>query len=81
MLSKLYELITGNDAMERVACREDPELLLQYLSAHPLLVPIRPKEFLDAATATDGELLDSIELSARATAEDAVDLWTADIAG
>ena len=81
MLSKLVALITGKDELERVAYREDPELLLQYLSTHPLLVPIRPKEFLDAASATEAELLDSIESSARATAEDAVDLWTEEIDG
>ena len=81
MLSKLVELLSGKDALERMACLEDPDRLLDYLLTHEFLVPIRPQQFLDADTATDEELMESIEASAEATAGDAVDLWTEEIDG
>ena len=60
MIAKLLEKMTGKDDLERVACKEDLGQLNAYLKARRVLIPRRPKRFLDAATFTKEELLEQI---------------------
>src|SRR4051794_20131099 len=61
MLAKLLELITGRDDLERVAYREDLGQLNAYLKARRLLIPRRPRRFLDAASFTPEQLLELLQ--------------------
>lgn len=60
MFNKLLELITGKDDLERVAYKEDLGQLVAYLKTRTLLIPKRPRRFLDAANFTEQELMDLI---------------------
>jgi len=61
MVAKLLELITGKDDLERVAWKEDLALLNARLRTRRLLVPRRPRRFLDPASFTEEQLLELIK--------------------
>jgi hypothetical protein len=60
MLTKLFEMITGKDDLERVAYREDLGQLRAYLKTRRLWIPRRPRRFLDAASFTPEDLLELV---------------------
>jgi hypothetical protein len=75
MIAKILEMITGKDDVERVACKEDLILLNEYLKTRKLLIPKRPKRFLDAATFTPEHLLELTEEEAKDLAGDHFEPW------
>lgn len=60
-LSKIIEMITGKDDLERVASKEDLGLLDSYLKRRPVFLPKRPRRYLDASNFTPEELLELIQ--------------------
>lgn len=81
MIAKLVELITGKDDLERVAARDDMDLLEAYLKTRPILIPRLPGRFLDAVTFTQEELLELIREEAEALAGDPFEPWILDVDG
>ena len=60
MIAKLLETLTGKDDLERVAYKENLGQLNDYLKTRKLLVPQRPRQFLDAGTLTPAQLQEAI---------------------
>lgn len=81
MISKLVDVLTGKDDVERVAYKDDPQLLVNYLKTRRLFFPKRPLRFLDAATFTQDELLHLIEQESKALSAESVELWILEIDG
>lgn len=81
MFSKLIETVTGKDDVERVAYKDNPQLLADYLKTRRLFFPKRPRSFLDAATFTESELLQLIEQESKELAGESVELWILDMDG
>jgi hypothetical protein len=81
MLAKLRELITGKDDLERVAYREDLGQLNAYLRTRRLLIPKRPRRFLDAASFTREELLELLREEAEELAGEPFEPWVLEIDG
>src|SRR3954453_23007333 len=81
MIAKVLELITGQDDLERIASREDLGQLNDYLKTRSLLIPRRPKRFLDATSFTQEELLELIRDEAEELAGDVFDPWVLEIDG
>ncbi|MBN2293897.1 MAG: hypothetical protein JXM70_15825 [Pirellulales bacterium] len=81
MISKLIEIITGKDDLERVAAKENMELLDQYLKTRKILIPRKPKRFLDADSFTQDELLELIEQETTDLANNAFEPWILDVDG
>ncbi len=75
MIGKLIEKVTGKDDLERVAYKEDLDLLNEYLKSRCLLFPIRPTRFLDAADFTQEQLMELVEQGTKDLAGDQFDLW------
>src|SRR5438132_4409083 len=81
MIAKILELATGKDDLERVAYKEDLGLLNEYLKTRRLLIPRRPKRFLDAATFSQEELTQLIEEEAKDFAGDQFEPWILEVGG
>ncbi len=81
MLTKLLQLITRKDDLERIAYREDIRQLNAYLRTRRVWIPRRPKSFLDAASVTQEQLLELIEEEAEALAGDTFEPWILDVDG
>jgi hypothetical protein len=81
MIAKILEMITGKDDLERVACKEDLVLLNDYLKTRKLLIPKRPKRFLDAASFTRGQLLELTEEEVKDLAGDHFEPWILEVDG
>ena len=60
MIAKLLEKLTGKDDLERIAYKEDLALLNAYLKKRPILIPQKPRRFLDAANFTQAQLMEQI---------------------
>ncbi len=61
MFSKFIEKLTGKDDVERVMAKKDMKLLMEHLKNRKLMVPRRPRKYLDAANLAQDELLKLIE--------------------
>ena len=81
MIAKLLEIATGKDDLERVAYKEDLRLLNDYLKTRRLLIPKKPRRFLDAATFTQDELMEMIEQESKELGGDQIELWILEIDG
>lgn len=68
-------MITGKDDVERVAYKEDLAQLNEYLNIRPLLIPRKPKRFLDASSFTKEQLLELIQGDAEDLASDQFEPW------
>jgi hypothetical protein len=62
MIGKLIEWVTGKDDLERIAYRNDVAQLNQFLKSRPVMVPQRPRRFLDAASMSAEQLLEQTRL-------------------
>ncbi|HEU0040541.1 MAG TPA: hypothetical protein VFR76_14845 [Verrucomicrobiae bacterium] len=80
-MSKLLEMITGRDDLERVAYKEDFGQLNAYLKKRRLLIPKRPKRFLDASSFTQEQLLELIRKESEEMARDQFDPWILEMDG
>jgi hypothetical protein len=81
MIAKILETLTGKDDLERVAYKEDLELLNEYLKTRRLLIPKKPMRFLDSATFTQEELMELIEQESKELGGDRFELWVLDVDG
>ena len=81
MLSKVLEFITRKDDLERVAYREDSLLLAKYLKTRTLLIPQRPRRFLDAANFTMEELKTMTEAECTRLGGSSFEPWIFDMKG
>jgi hypothetical protein len=81
MFGKLIETLTGKDDLERVACKEDLAALNAYLKTRRLLIPRRPKCFLDASSFTEEQLLEVLRKESVDLAGDQFDPWVLEVAG
>jgi hypothetical protein len=81
MIAKLIEKLTGKDDLERVAYKEDLGLLNEYLKTRRLLIPKKPKRFLDAETFTKEQLMELIKQESDELAGDQIQLWILEIDG
>jgi hypothetical protein len=81
MIAKLLEMFTGKDDLERIAYKEDLGQLNAYLKSRTLLIPKRPKHFLEAASFTQEALLKMIQLGITELAGDAFEPWILEVDG
>ena len=81
MFDKLLEKLTGKDDVERIAWKEDINALNAYLRTRRLLVPQRPKRFLDASDFTEEQLLEHIRQGAEELAHAPFEPWVLEVAG
>ncbi|MGP0066966.1 MAG: hypothetical protein ACLQGP_25660 [Isosphaeraceae bacterium] len=81
MIAKILELITGKDDLERVAYREDLGQLNAYLKTRRVLIPKRPRRFLDADTFTQEELLELMREEAEELSADSFEPWILEVDG
>src|SRR2546425_9982924 len=81
MIAKLLEKITGKDDLERVAYKDDLLLLNDYLKTRRLLIPKKPRRFLDAATFTQEELMKMTEQESKELGGDQIELWILEVDG
>lgn len=80
MINKFLELITGKDDVERMGCKS-VDLLNEYLKTRRLLIPKRPRRFMDPNDLTEETLLDLIEKDAEELNKDAFYPWILEIDG
>ena len=81
MIAKMLEKLTGKDDVERVAHKEDLQLLDDYLKTRRLFFPKKPMRFLDAATFTQEQLMELIEQESKELGGDQVELWILEVDG
>ncbi len=81
MFGKLLELLGGKDDLERVAYQEDLAALNAYLKTRRLLVPRRPRRFLDASSFTQEQFLEMIRNESEDLAGDQFEPWILEING
>lgn len=81
MLAKLLEAISGKDDLERVAYKENPALLNACLKTRRVLVPMRPRRFLDAGSYTSEQLLEMVQKATEELAGDQFEMWVLDLDG
>jgi hypothetical protein len=79
MFGKLLERLVGKDDLERVACKEDLSALNAYLKTRRLLIPRRPKRFLDASSLTQEQLVELIQKESEDLATDQFEPWVIEI--
>ena len=75
MFKKVIEIITGKDDLERVAHKEDIGALNALLETRPVVVPRRPKHFLDLETFTQEKFQEIILKEAQALADAEFEPW------
>jgi hypothetical protein len=75
MFGKLLDKFSGKDDLERVAYKEDLATLNTYLKTRRILIPRRPKRFLDASNFTQEQLLELIQKEGEDLAGDAFEPW------
>jgi hypothetical protein len=81
VLSKLLETVTGRDDLERIARKNDPRALYEYLRTRPVWIPQRPKRFIDPGSLSEENLLDLIRKDTEDLAKETVFLWVLEMDG
>jgi len=79
MIGRLLETLTGKDDVERVAYKDDPLLLLNYLKTRKLFFPKRPLRTLDAATFTQDQLIQLIQEESKSLSGTEINLWILEV--
>jgi len=75
MFGKLIEIVSGKDDVERVAGKNDPVALDELLKTRRLLIPRRPKVFLDAANMTQEQFQEMIKTESKDVAGEQFEPW------
>jgi hypothetical protein len=75
MFNKIMEIVSGKDDLERIAFKNDLTELNKYLKARRVLIPRRPKHFLDASGLTQDQLLELIQKESEDIAGVEFDPW------
>ncbi len=81
MFSKLMEVVSGKDDLERIAFKDDLAALNKYLKTRRLLIPRRPKRFLEASSLTRDQLLEMLQNDAEDTAGGEFEPWVLEVDG
>lgn len=81
MLAKLLEYFTGKDDLERVAYREDHKELNAYLKTRAVLIPRRPRRFLDPKTCTPQQIDEQIRGDLEDLAGNSFEPWILEVNG
>ena len=81
MIAKLIERITGKDDFERVAYKEDLAQLNAYLKTRKVLIPRKPRRFLDASSFTEAQLLEMIRKETEELAGAEFEPWILEMDG
>src|ERR1043166_9845486 len=81
MIARLLEMATGKDDLERVAYKDDLELLKEYLKKLPVWIPKKPTRFLNAATFTQEQLMALIQADSKELAGDHFEPWILELEG
>src|ERR1039457_1151046 len=81
MITKLLEKITGKDDLERVAYKENLDLLNAYLKKRPIFIPQRPRRFLDAGNFTQEQLIEQIRKDSKQLANEQFEPWILEVDG
>jgi hypothetical protein len=69
------EVVSGKDDLERVAYQDDLAALDEYLKTRRVLIPGRPKHFLDASSFTQDQFLEMIQKESEDFAGDSFEPW------
>ncbi len=81
MIANLIERITGKDDLERIAYKEDLAQLNAYLKTRKLLIPRKPRRFLDASSFTPEQLLEMIQKESEDLAGAEFEPWILEMEG
>ena len=81
MIAKILEKVTGKDDLERVACKDDLAQLNTYLKKRAVLIPQRPRRFLDSATFTEEQLIEQIRKDSQQLAGEQFEPWILEVDG
>jgi len=81
MIAKLIEKVTGKDDLERVASTENLGQLNAYLKTRKLLIPRRPRRFLDASNFTQEQFVEMIQKESEELAGVEFEPWILEIDG
>jgi hypothetical protein len=81
MFKRLIEAFSGKDDLERIACKGDVVALNAYLRTRHVLIPRRPKRFLDASDFTQEQVLEMIQKDAEELATTEFEPWVLEING
>jgi len=81
MIGKLLEKLTGKDDLERVAYRENLAELNEYLKTRKILIPRKPKAFLDAASLSPDQLTEQLQKEAADLDAGPFEPWIMEIEG
>jgi hypothetical protein len=81
MFRKLLDALKAKDDVEQVASKEDAAALNAYLKTRRLLIPRRPRQFLDASDFTREQLLEMTQSEANDMASDAFVPWILEVDG
>ena len=81
MFGKILEKMTGKDDLERVAYKENLGQLNAYLKTRRLLIPRRPRRFLDATNFTQEQLMEQIKNDARELSRTPFEPWILEVDG
>lgn len=81
MFGKMLEKMTGKDDLERVAYKEDLDQLNAYLKTRRVLIPRRPKRFLDAVNFTQEQLMEQIRKDAQELSSTPFEPWVLEVDG
>jgi hypothetical protein len=81
MFSKVLDALTGKDDLERVAYKGDLATLNAYLKTRRLMIPRRPKRFLDASNFTEEQFLEMVQKESEDLAGDQFEPWVLEIDG
>jgi hypothetical protein len=81
MFWKMLEKLTGKDDLERVAYKEDLGQLNAYLKTRRVLIPQRPRRFLDATSFTQEQLLQQIRMDAQELSGTPFEPWILNLDG
>jgi hypothetical protein len=69
------------DDLEQIASRGDPVLLKEYLKSRKILIPRRPRRFLEAAKFTQEELMEQIRQDAQDSKTTPFEPWILEVDG
>ncbi|MFZ5830700.1 MAG: hypothetical protein ACOY3P_11465 [Planctomycetota bacterium] len=81
MFSKFLDMVTAKDDIERIAAGGNAEELNQLLKIRPLLVPKRPRQFLDPVTMTPEQLADMTRQEADDASGEDFEPWILELNG
>src|SRR4051812_11288468 len=81
MLEKLLERWTGKDDLERVASRENLDRLNSYLRTRRVIIPCRPRRFLDPTGLTKEAMLEFVEKEMHELATGPFEPWVFESSG